>query len=251
MNFRLLLLFLSLGLTLATAGEKAPAYAISFHDEGDSVEGAARVMTGPVNGETRHFHKNPLITQKNLTGYWPFVSDDGTSLGAVFWLDSSAQKAINTLALSKPQTYLVCAFNGNPIDILLIDRPPDDNKIVVWKGLSADLFTIFDEEKRIKRMGDDPMPSVAGEPTEAKPEKKGFSLFSKKKTPKAKSGPEQDEADKAVSDLNLDTNPKPASTKKGKKGRDIPELPFVNDDTIPETGNESPNLTPLPEPAAN
>jgi hypothetical protein len=71
----LVLVLLTAGAAVAGGG-KAPVYLISFHEEGDSMEGPKKIQELPVRGETRHFRKMPVITQRNFKAYWAFPAED-------------------------------------------------------------------------------------------------------------------------------------------------------------------------------
>jgi hypothetical protein len=42
----------------------------------------------------------------------------------------------------------------------MIDRVPEDGRIVVWKNLSPELFAVIDKEKKIRRIGDPATPAA-------------------------------------------------------------------------------------------
>ena len=78
---------LTAGAALAGGG-KAPVYLISFHEEGDSMEGPRKIQELAVRGETRHFRKMPVITQRNFKAYWAFPAEDGR---IVIWKNLSPE----------------------------------------------------------------------------------------------------------------------------------------------------------------
>jgi len=145
---------LSVGSCLA-AGKK-PTYLISFHEEGDSFEGKRKIQSMEINGETRHFRVNPVLTQANIKAYWAFPAADGRSWGAVFWLDAGGHHTLQRIGVANRGQFLAAAVNRIPVDVLLIDDVPPDFRIVVWKGLPLELFRAIDKEKKIRRMGEAP-----------------------------------------------------------------------------------------------
>jgi hypothetical protein len=157
-------LFALIGLLLAAGpalgGGKQPVYLISFHEEGDSMEGPRKIQELEVRGETRHFRKMPVITQRNFKAYWAFPAEDGRSWGAVFWLDTSGQHALQRLGVANRGQYLAAAVNRQPADVQIIDKVPDDGRIVIWKNLSPELFAVMDKEKKIRRIGEAATPAA-------------------------------------------------------------------------------------------
>jgi len=156
MTARLLILFTILfGASSAWgSGGKAPVYLISFHEEGDSMEGPRKIQELPIRGETRYFRKMPVITQRNFKAYWAFPSEDGRSWGAVFWLDTTGQHVLQRLGVANRGQYLAVAVNRQPADVVLIDKVPEDGRIVIWKNLPPELFAVIDKEKKVRRIGD-------------------------------------------------------------------------------------------------
>lgn len=136
-----------------SAGGKKQLYLVSFHEEGDEAEGVRKVQQATVNGKTLYFRKQPIITHANFRAYWPFPADDGKTWGAVFWLDTSGQHALQRLGGQRDQ-YLAAAVNRVPVDFQYIDAAPMDGRIVIWKNLTPELFELMDREKRVRRVGD-------------------------------------------------------------------------------------------------
>jgi hypothetical protein len=134
------------------AGGKAPEFIISFHEEGDKIEGERRVHPLPIAGETRYFRKIPFLMHVNVKAYWPFRAADGQSWGAVFWLDDSGRLAVQRLGnLAVRNQYLAAAVNRVPVDSVRINNGPEDGKLVIWQGLDPALFPAFDKKfRRIK-----------------------------------------------------------------------------------------------------
>jgi hypothetical protein len=144
----------------ALGGGKQPVYLISLHEEGDQMEGPRKIQEFEVRGEMRYFRKMPVLTQRNFKAYWAFPAEDGRTWGAVFWLDTSGQHALRRLGVANRGQYLATAVNRQPADVLMIDRVPEDGRIVVWKNLSPELFAVIDKEKKIRRIGDPATPAA-------------------------------------------------------------------------------------------
>ena len=125
----------ALGPDLARGGGRKGKFFISFHVQGDESEGKRRVEVETINGQTVYFSRTPVITHKQLDGYWPFPAEDGT-FGAAFHLTTSGQRRLSTIGLTERGRLIRTVVNMRKVDVLYIDRPPEDNMIVVWKGLT-------------------------------------------------------------------------------------------------------------------
>jgi hypothetical protein len=156
-------------LTLAAsglqAGEKAPQFIISFHEEGSAEEGKRFVRTIPINGKDVAFRLQPTLTQENIKKWWPFKSADGISYGAVFWLDDAGDRALQRIGSAMKEQYLVAAVNKVPLDVVRIDNTPADNRLVIWKGIDSVLFPAFDKKFKRSSAPEGDLSGAGAEPT--------------------------------------------------------------------------------------
>jgi hypothetical protein len=153
-----------LGLTavlLCVAAGKEPVFLISFHEEGQSIDGPKKVKPLSVNGETHYFRLSPLFTQNNIQSYWPFQSQDGQSWGAVFWLDNTGQHVLERVGVANRGQFVAAAVNRVPLDLLYVDGQAKDHRIVIWKGLSPEIFKAIDATKKIRRLSNPAPAAVA------------------------------------------------------------------------------------------
>lgn len=229
-------------------GGKGPAYLISFHEEGDSMEGPRKIQSFPINGETRHFRKMPVITQRNFKAYWAFPSDDGRTWGAVFWLDTTGQHVLQRLGGAHRDQYLAAVVNMRPADVVTIDKIPEDGRIVIWRNLTPELFALMDKDKKIRRIGEAATAEALARRAPAAPAAPAAGPV----TPLPPGAPLPDGAvvgriDPAtLRDASLVDPVTPggrrSNTKKTSGGRSAPP-PFSPDDPL-----EHPELRPVPEP---
>ncbi len=239
MKARLPHIFLAAAAALLMAGGKSPDFIISFHEEGAKEDGKTKVMEHEVLGEKRYFRIMPAVTQKDIKAYFPFKAEDGQTWGAAFWLDTSGQHALQRVGVGNRQQFLAAAVNRVPVDIQLIDNAPEDNIVVIWKGLDEKLFPLFD--KKFKRLGAAGAGAgVAAAP--AKEEKSGFSFFGKGKKKDAEFKPAADPTgDFPVGPV----GPEPGVAKK-------PAPPAKTKGAFPKDVHtplrEDPSITRLPEP---
>ena len=243
---------LTAGAALAGGG-KAPVYLISFHEEGDSMEGPRKIQELAVRGETRHFRKMPVITQRNFKAYWAFPAEDGRTWGAVFWLDTTGQHVLQRLGVANRGQYLAVAVNRQPADVVMIDKVPEDGRIVIWKNLSPELFAVIDKEKKIRRIGEAVTPEALARRAPAAPAVAASGGSAGRLPPGAPlpDGAVVGRLDPAIErEASLDTPPpprrRPEPPKKPAPSRPATPAPFGPDDPM-----ERPGLGPLPEPARN
>ena len=128
---------LTLPLSVSGAGRKKGEFSISFHVEGDKSEGDKRVGEDVINGRTVYFRRLPVVTNKDFQGYWPFPADDG-SLGAAFKLSSTGLRRLNTTGLTERGRLMRVVVNMRKVDVMLIDKNPEDGILVLWKGLTEE-----------------------------------------------------------------------------------------------------------------
>ena len=117
------------------AGRKKGKFFVSFHVQGDKSEGKRRVQDEILNGETVYFRRTPIITHKQFDGYWPFPADDGT-YGVAFHLNSTGRRRMSMVTVRERGKLMRTVVNMRKVDVLRIDRPPNDGIIVVWKGIT-------------------------------------------------------------------------------------------------------------------
>jgi hypothetical protein len=158
MNHRSLYLLLACLCSLLLGAGRNPGFIISFHPEGDEVEGKRKVLPDMVEGKKVYFHRVPVVTHKNIVGYWEFPGDDGQSYGAAFLLNSAGYRELETLAITGRGRLLRAAVNRRPVDVLRIDSAPQDRVIVIWKGIT---------EKEIKKIAKK-LPRLGGAPQAAR-----------------------------------------------------------------------------------
>ena len=237
---------LTAGVALAGGG-KAPVYLISFHEEGDSMEGPRKIQELQVRGETRHFRKMPVITQRNFKAYWAFPAEDGRTWGAVFWLDTTGQHVLQRLGVANRGQYLAVAVNRQPADVIVIDKVPEDGRIVIWKNLSPELFAVIDKEKKIRRIGEAVTPEALARRASQAPvvPASGGRLPAGAPLPDGAVVGRLDPAVERDASLDAPSGRGRATPKKPAPRRTTP-APFSPDDPM-----EHPELRPLPEPARN
>lgn len=172
-------LSLALGLVvlccLTISGARKPSLAVSFHLEGDQLEG--NKMVQPIKlgtpPQVYYFRRSPELTHRHIKGYYPFLANDGSSFGAAFKLNQNGTDALATISTVSQGRKLLTVLNSEPVDFIVLDQPVRDGYIVVWGGLTkADLAQFdkhFDRIQAEDRSATPLMPERATKPMEAEP----------------------------------------------------------------------------------
>jgi hypothetical protein len=126
----------------------------------------------------------------------------------------------------------------------MIDRVPEDGRIVVWKNLSPELFAVIDKEKKIRRIGDPATPAALARRGAAAPASvaSGGRAFLPDGSP-LPDGAVVGRIDPATLNDAALVGPASGGRRAAPKARAGDE-PFGPDDTL-----ERPDLRPVPEPA--
>lgn len=160
MQFRLaaLLMMLVLALTpqLMAGSKREPKSMVSFHLEADATDNP-RLISKPqtIGGKETYFRRTAEITTKDLEAFTPFPSDTGgDDYGVVFTLNSRAAKRLAAITNANQGRWIISQVNGRIVDGLLIDKPVEDGRLVIWKGVS--LADIHGLDKDVPRHGKKP-----------------------------------------------------------------------------------------------
>jgi len=135
--FALLLVASVLPWSALHAGGGKGGHAFSFHTEGREGDGPGRVFPLPVLGQERYFQLSPDITMLDFEAFSVFPARDGQTMGAAFLLKHLAKSRLTQISASRQGTYMVVVVDGQPVDVMLIDRPIEDGVLVIWGGLNA------------------------------------------------------------------------------------------------------------------
>lgn len=128
------------------AGSKRPdKNKLTFHLEGNRIDGPKMVFPIPVGGEQKFFRKSPITFTRELGSYKPFIADNGTA-GGVFFFRKAARTRIAAATTQHQGKWLVAMLNGRPVDMVMIDSPVVDGKLVIWQGITENEIYAFDLE---------------------------------------------------------------------------------------------------------
>ena len=92
----------------------------------------------------------PSITEREISGIFPFPASDGT-MGCAFKLDDHGRVWLDTLSIEKKGMALVAMVNGRIVCDMLIDKRVADGIISIPNGLTNEDITIL--KKKFKVIG--------------------------------------------------------------------------------------------------
>lgn len=140
-----------------SSGKKDPKASLSFHLETDPGENPRMVFEQLTAGKTRTFRRSPEVSARDVVSFTPFPAETG-DYGVVFVLNGVAAKRIESLTGAAQGRFMVSQLNGRVVDGVLIDKPVEDGRMVIWKGVTVADIAVLDEsfprtgqEKKKKR----------------------------------------------------------------------------------------------------
>ena len=134
---RFLVIPLLLAFTVAPAwsmGKRPEKNRLTFHIQGKRTDGPKMVFPVPMGNRKLFFSKSPITFTKEIVSLKHFVTEDGT-YGATFSFDKAASGRIAAVTTSNRDKWLVAMLNGRPVDVVFIDKPVTDGKLVVWRDI--------------------------------------------------------------------------------------------------------------------
>lgn len=151
MRFRgaLLLIVLLLVWTpaLHAAGKKEDKATVSFHIETEATDNPKMIFPQLVNGQTRYFRRVPEAILKDVHSFSPFASDlGGGDYGLLLTLKGHAAKRLSAITTVNQGRWMISQVNGRVVDGVLIDKPVNDGRLVIWKGVTLADIALLDEE---------------------------------------------------------------------------------------------------------
>lgn len=151
--FALVPMLFCLATSLLSAGGKADKPAtLSFHLETEATDNPKMIFPQLANGETRYFRRIPEVASKDVESFSPFPSDDGSTYGVIFKLKQTAARRVAAITAANQGRWLIAMVNGRAVDGVLIDKTVEDGFLVIWKGITLDEISQYDEA--VPRIGE-------------------------------------------------------------------------------------------------
>jgi hypothetical protein len=120
--------------------KKQSAVAVRFYGQGGGAgEGSDFSQPVPLlgSGQTIYMQTMPLITEKEITAYYPFQATDGSgTMGAYFKLDAHGSNLLGQHTMAHRTEYMLAFFNGRHIVDLRIDHGVTDGIVCIPRGLT-------------------------------------------------------------------------------------------------------------------
>ncbi|MES2995346.1 MAG: hypothetical protein V4733_00885 [Verrucomicrobiota bacterium] len=152
-----LLSLICLPLRADASGKKEVKFSITFHSQTDGMDNPKMIFPQTVNGRNLFFRRVPEIGSKDIQSFAPFPADDG-QYGLVLQLKPTAANRIFAVTTANQGQWLLALVNGRVADAVIVDKPINDGRLVIWKRVTLEDIALLDKE--LPRTG------------EAKPQKK-------------------------------------------------------------------------------
>lgn len=153
-KFKLFLIFLLLLFT--TAAKRKDSGLIGFHLELAESESQKDSVKVNINAKVYQVLIKPAFNQKDIEGFYPFLTEKGESFGISFKLKKKASTKLQTLSTVATGRRLFTVFGTNPMDFVVIDGPISHGFLTCWKGFN---------EKHIERFKDAGLKLITPEKT--------------------------------------------------------------------------------------
>jgi hypothetical protein len=154
-NFLILTCLITVGIIPPSqaAGKKDTPATASFHLETDPTDNPKMTFQQAAGGRMRTFSRVPEVSSKDVLSFAPFPADDG-SYGVLFSLKGHAAQRLAAVTNMGQGRFLIAQLNGRTVDGVLIDKPVEDGKLVIWKGATlADIAVLDESYPRIGQEG--------------------------------------------------------------------------------------------------
>ena len=142
-KFKLFLLFLLL--LFLTAAKRKDSGLMSFHLESAGSESQKDTVKVNIDAKVYQVLIKPAFNQKDIEGFYPFLTEKGESFGISFKLKKKAATKLQTLSTVATRRKIFTVFGNDPIDFVVIDGPISHGYLTCWKGFN---------EKHIERFKD-------------------------------------------------------------------------------------------------
>ena len=142
-RFKLFLLFLLL--LFSIAAKRKDSGTIGFYLESAESEAQKDTVKVNINSQVHQVLIKPIFNQKDVEGFYPFLTEKGESFGISFKLKKKATTELQTLSTVATGRKIFTVFGNNPMDFVVIDGPISHGYLTCWKGFN---------EKHIERFKD-------------------------------------------------------------------------------------------------
>ena len=129
-------LALILMLLMVLGAKRKDSGLISFHLESGQESKKEESIQIRVSNKIFSVLKKPSFNQRDIDGFYPFLSEDGESYGISFKLKKKKAEELSTLSTVARGRRLVTVLGMEPVDFVVIDGPIQHGHITCWKGFT-------------------------------------------------------------------------------------------------------------------
>ncbi len=128
-------------------GEKKDKFSITVHGQGTIEDSPRSIFKMPIPGyaQPKIFKLVPEFTQHNIAAFHSFPAADGNGFGVTMRLDFRAAENLNLATRTRQGEILLAMVNGQPVDVVTLDKPVSDGLYTIWEGVSQE---VLDEMKK-------------------------------------------------------------------------------------------------------
>ncbi len=139
-----LLAIATLAPLVLTSGKRRPEVPlVSFHLEAQGDERPRDTVLILIGKTSFRVIVDPQFTVRDVSGFYPFPSEDNKSFGAAFKLNPRAAGKLEELSTVARGRRLATVVDDNAVGAVRFDLPINDGYIVCWSGLSPEHFDQF------------------------------------------------------------------------------------------------------------
>ena len=121
-----------------------PTGSISFHVEGAAAEAPKISREVTTEAGKGFFRVVPEISNNDAAAFSPFPAEDGNGYGLVIKLNKKATRKLEVISTLYQGKLLLSIINGQPHDIVRIDKPIKDGTLVIWQGVTLAQINSYD-----------------------------------------------------------------------------------------------------------
>lgn len=138
----LILLFSILSVSLCLAnGKKQSSISITFHTESTNLESKKLSFQIDTPKGKRYMSKSPFIMTSDIVAYNAFQSPHNPEMyGVSFQLNRAGASRLKMTSGQYAGKWIMCAINGQVVDMLYIDRQVDGRVITIWRGVDQSML---------------------------------------------------------------------------------------------------------------
>jgi len=150
---RLCLPLALIALCLISAGKRDDSVLLTIHLETseDEYPKFAQAIKMGEPAKQYYFQILPVLTNRDVAWFYPFISEDGVTYGTAFKLNKRGTDMLKSISLTPDYSGKLMVVNIAAISkkepavktYLEIDRPISDGIVVVWGGLSDKHLRVF------------------------------------------------------------------------------------------------------------